>query len=70
MTSGAHLTHSEKWIVREETMKRDYEKAFRGATPETLARALMQPAKRKPKPAPKGKAARTTATRKGDHYTG
>ena len=51
-------------------MKRDYEKAFRGATPETLARALMQPAKRKPKPAPKGKAARTTATRKGDHYTG
>ena len=26
-------------------MKTDYEKAFRGATPETLARALMQPAK-------------------------
>ena len=37
-------------------MKQDYEKAFRGATPETLARALMQPVKRKPKPASKRKA--------------
>ena len=46
-------------------MKTDYEKAFHGATPETLARALMQPVKRKPKPAAsKRKAVRTTAKHK------